>query len=123
MNRYFNDIDDAINWCSPESMAKSGVVIEKVIELNRSDYGFFIRNIQQNADFINENNDVQFVDSQMNIHCLFMKQEASEHGILICRDTANGDFYSGFVPNMDNFHEISVETDSDMEEQTGLKML
>lgn len=40
LNKYFNDIDDAVSCYSSESKAKNGVVIEKVIELDKKDYGF-----------------------------------------------------------------------------------
>ena len=123
LNRYFNDIDDAVGCYSSESKAKNGVVIEKVIELNKRDYGFFIRNIQQEAGFINDNSDVQFVDSQMNIHCLFVKQEASEQGLLICKDSETNDFYSGFVPNLDDFQEFSMEEYNEIDEQSGPEMV
>ena len=124
LNRYFNDIDDAVGCYSSESKAKNGVVIEKVIELNKRDYGFFIRNIQQDAGFINDNSDVQFVDSQMNIHCLFVKQEeASEQGLLICKDSETNDFYSGFVPNLYDFQEFSMEEYNEIDEQSGPEMV
>lgn len=123
LNRYFNDIDDAVSCYSSESKAKNGVVIEKVIELKKRDYGFFIRNIQQDAGFINDNSDVQFVDSQMNIHCLFVKQKASEQGLLICKDSETNDFYSGFVPNLDDFQEISMEEYNEIDEQSGPEMV
>lgn len=60
----------------------------------------------------------------MNIHCLFVKkEEASEQGLLICKDSETNDFYSGFVPNLDDFQEFSMEEYNEIDEQSGPEMV
>ena len=42
---------------------------------------------------------------------------------MICKDSETNDFYLGFVPNLDDFQEISMEEYNDMDEQSGPEMV
>ena len=42
---------------------------------------------------------------------------------MICKDSETNDFYSGFVPNLDDFQEISMEEYNEMDEQSGPEMV
>ena len=122
MNQYYDNLDDAVEFYDFEYDRKANVIIEKIIELNEKDFKFFGDNIQQETRFLDENSNSQYIDSQRRPHCLFIRQEGNDYGILIYRDTAHDDFYSGYIPSLDEFQEISMEEDNDMKEQSGPEM-
>lgn len=109
MNRYFNAFSEAVELYDPTEKRKCGVIIEKIVELNREDFAFFGENIQQKADFMEEYLKLQFKDEEETLHCLFVKQEDVAYGILVCNDFASNEFYSGYLPNLDEFEKLTME--------------
>ena len=103
------EISDAMFYYNPDEPNKGCVVIEKIISLSDEDFWFFGENIKQEASFITDNEELQYFDQQMTLHCLFIQKEDAEFGVLISHDKKSGEVYSGYLPNLDQFQEIGCE--------------
>ena len=109
MNLFYRELRDAMFYYNPDEPNKGCVVIEKIISLSDEDFWFFGENIKQEASFITDNEELQYFDQQMTLHCLFIQKEDAEFGVLISHDQKSGEVYSGYLPNLDQFQEIGCE--------------
>lgn len=109
MNLFYRELGDAMFYYNENDPNKGCVVIEKIISLSDEDFGFFGENIRQEASFITDNEELQYLDQQMTLHCLFIRKEDGEAGVLISHDKKSGEVYSGYLPNLDQFQEIGCE--------------
>ena len=109
MNLFYRELGDAMFYYNPDEPNKGCVVIEKIISLSDEDFWFFGENIKQEASFITDNEELQYFDQQMTLHCLFIQKEDAEFGVLISHDQKSGEVYSGYLPNLDQFQEIGCE--------------
>ena len=109
MNLFYRELGDAMFYYNPDEQNKGCVVIEKIISLSDEDFWFFGENIKQEASFITDNEELQYFDQQMTLHCLFIQKEDAEFGVLISHDKKSGEVYSGYLPNLDQFQEIGCE--------------
>lgn len=109
MNLFYRELGDAMFYYNENDPNKGCVVIEKIISLSDEDFGFFGENIRQEASFITDNEELQYLDQQMTLHCLFIQKEDAEFGVLISHDKKSGEVYSGYLPNLDQFQEIGCE--------------
>nr|WP_308759264.1 hypothetical protein [uncultured Anaerotignum sp.] len=109
LNLFYRELGDAMFYYNPDEPNKGCVVIEKIISLSDEDFWFFGENIRQEASFIADNEELQYFDQQMTLHCLFIQKEDAEFGVLISHDQKSGEVYSGYLPNLDQFQEIGCE--------------
>jgi len=58
-------------------------VIEKVVELEQAEYDEFANNLLDDRDFIEENKDLMFVDTNDVWHCILVKAKGATDGILV----------------------------------------
>ena len=105
MNSYIRSFSQAEGWFQAAGDIRCGVTIEKTVTLNDEDFAFFGRNIGQDTPFTSGGGAEQFVDHNGECHCILVKPEGSDHGILLCRDEKSGEFYSGYFPNMEWFEQ------------------
>jgi len=70
---------------TPTDLIRGGYeyVIEKVIELEQDEYDEFAANLMDHYDFIEENNDLMFVDTADVWHCILVKAKDAADGILV----------------------------------------
>lgn len=72
--------------------------IEKVIELGRSGFEYYSQNLNQETNFIVNNKQIMGFDEEGYYHCIFIKKEESNEGILVYQNE-NGKIYSGYLPD------------------------
>ena len=112
MNSYIRSFSQAEGWFQAAGDIRCGVTIEKTVTLNDEDFAFFGRNIGQDTPFTSGGGAEQFVDHNGECHCILVKPEGSDHGILLCRDEKSGEFYSGYFPNMEWFEQPEQALDT-----------
>ena len=59
------------------------VVIEKVIILTANDYNAFASDLLADQDFIRDNKDLMHMDDDFTCHCILIKAEGANDGVLI----------------------------------------
>lgn len=74
---------DELKCRTEQERDKKYFVIEKVIELPEDSFRTFANNLLSDFDFIKENLDKMYVDSDQIWHCLLVKAEGSKDGILV----------------------------------------
>jgi hypothetical protein len=77
-----------------KELSLSRFVVEKVIELPQSRYVMFSRRLLLGYDFLRDNQDLMYVDSNGVWHCLLVKAEGAGDGILV---NAEGSEYARYV--------------------------
>ena len=78
-------------------------IIEKVITLASQEYDAFSENMLDNYDFIRDNKEIQYCDSQGIYHCILVMGEERKDGILVESEGYEYARYSAFLPNADDF--------------------
>ena len=77
--------------------------IETLVVLEHEDFENFRNNLLSDHDFIKENIDSMYVDSEGTMHCLLVLDEDTPHGtpdgILVESEGANYARYSSYLPN------------------------
>ena len=74
-------------------------VIEKVIELENDEYKRFSDNLLFDYDFIKDNIDSQYVDSNGIFHCLLVISKNGNDAIIVESEGSSYVRYSSFLPN------------------------
>lgn len=75
-------LDDLIAW-DKEAKQRSKYIVEKTITLDEEDYMHFAGNLLSDMWFLVENLDKMFVDKSGIKHCLFIRKEGANGGILV----------------------------------------
>lgn len=78
-------------------------VIEKIIELPKAEYNNFRSNILNDAEFIMENKDYMYVDSNGIYHCLLVLGENRSEGVLVEAEGYDYARYASFLPGARDF--------------------
>ena len=112
MNSYIRSFSQAEGWFQAAGDIRCGVTIEKTVTLNDEDFAFFGRNIGQDTPFTSDGGAEQFIDHNGECHCILVKPEGSDHGILLCRDEKSGELYSGYFQSMEWFEQPEQALDT-----------
>lgn len=82
---------------------KVSFTVEKVVELPKDQYEFFINNLLRDFDFIEENKALMYVDEYRVWHCILIKAEDGTDGILV---EAEGYSYPRYTSYIESVEEI-----------------
>lgn len=74
-------------------------VVEKTIELNGDEYAHFCHHLLDDYDFLSENRESMYVDTEGASHCLLVLGEGSDDGVLVESEGNGYTRYSAFVPH------------------------
>ena len=78
------DIEDVKNSADLMSFETSvPIIIEKVVELYEAEYQDWTRNLQDGKEFIFENSELTYVDTNGTWHCIFVKPYGVIDGLLV----------------------------------------
>lgn len=81
-------------------------VVNKIIELSDKDFQIFSNNLNSN-NIVNEHPVQQSKSRLGEYHCLFIKPENADEGVVIYKDRKSGICYSAYSPSIEEFQEIS----------------
>lgn len=89
-------------YCKDYGIDVKPCTVEKVIELNENDYAHFSQNLIEEYDFIKENADCMYQDTDNVRHCLLILGENHNDGILV--DAQGYDYarYTAYLPDARN---------------------
>lgn len=90
---------DAIFSCKDNEINTQQCKIEKIIELNHDDYKRFASHLLSDYEFLRENKEMMYVDSDEIRHCLLVIGNEHEHGILVDSSGASYARYTAFMQN------------------------
>ena len=74
-------------------------VVEKIIELGQKKYTHFRQHLLDDYDFLSENRESMYVDTDGVSHCLLVLGEGSKEGILVESEGSSYARYSAYVPH------------------------
>lgn len=74
-------------------------VVEKTIELGQKEYAHFRQHLLDDYDFLSENRESMYVDTDGVSHCLLVLGEGSKDGILVESEGSSYARYSAYVPH------------------------
>lgn len=100
-------------------------VIEKTIRLTAAEYDVFSRHMLRDYDFIKDNIDLMYSDSEGAYHCLLLVGEDRPDGILIESEGYDYARYSAFLPNAADFlaaHQEQEQTEKQQQSASGFKL-
>lgn len=89
--------------------APTECVIEKVITLPTDEYDQFFKNMSDDYDFIKDNKDLQFCDTQGVYHCILVVGEDRRDGVLIESEGYDYARYSAFLPNAADYLSAAIK--------------
>jgi hypothetical protein len=90
---------NAIFHRKESSFETTPCIIEKAITLSDTEYDNFRGNMLKDYDFISDNKESMFVDTNGTTHCLLVLGENKDDGVLIDSQGFNYSRYSSFLPN------------------------
>jgi len=93
-------------------------VIEKVIELSPQEYDSFSGNMLDDYDFIKDNIDLMYCDSQGVYHCVLAVSMGRPDGVLVQSEGYGYARYSGFLPNAADFLAANINHELTVKQQT-----
>ena len=76
--------------------ATRGVVIEKVITLTADEFNAFANDLLADQDFIRDNKDLMHMDDDFTCHCILVKTQGANDGVLIESEGYSGARYSAY---------------------------
>lgn len=71
-------------------------VVDKVIELTRLKYEEFAKNLLTDFDFIEDNTDFMYIDTECVLHTILIKEEGKHDGILVESEGYNYARYAAY---------------------------
>lgn len=84
-------------------ISSKGVKIEKIMNLKKEDFDYFIHNMLKNYPFIEANQDYMYVDEDDIEHCLLVIEDNRNDGVLIQSEGAGYARKSAFFPSAKPF--------------------
>ena len=85
--------------CKNAKIETDECTVEKVITITDRDYNYFCNHLMEDYSFINENADLQYVDTAGTAHCIMVLGETSDDGVLVNSEGTSYARYSASVPN------------------------
>ena len=92
------DLDELKQRTGLES-DKKYFVVEKVIELDEKEFDGFSNDLLEYREFIKENIDLMYVDSNDIWHCILVKAKGRDDGILVEAEGYSYSRYSSYIPD------------------------
>src|ERR1035437_10063213 len=89
----------AIFYRKESSFETASCNIEKTITLSGFEYDLFRENMLKDYNFISQNKECMFVDTNGTTHCLLVLGENRDDGVLIDSQGSDYSRYSSFLPN------------------------
>lgn len=94
--------------------------VKKIIELTDEDFELFTNNLNSN-NIIKEHPASQF-KSIMGYHCLFVKPESRDEGVIICNERESGICYSAYTPSIEEFQGLICKQKVEQKHENGFDM-
>lgn len=76
--------------------------VEKVVELPKDRYEFFINNLHRDFDFIEQNKKLMYVDEHRTWHCILVKADGGTDGILVEAEGYSYPRYTSYIENIED---------------------